>query len=67
LSYLGMQISITDEGTEVSMSFYVQQLLEGLSIAVKPSPGTKATYIVDKAWVRLNEKYFTLRRRKFYT
>jgi hypothetical protein len=55
LSYLGMQISITDEGTEVSMSFYVHQLLEGLSIAVKLSPGTKATFIVDEASPLLGE------------
>jgi hypothetical protein len=55
LSYLGMQISIRNSGTIVSMSFYVQQLLEGLSVAVKLSPGTKTTFAVDESSPPLGE------------
>jgi hypothetical protein len=55
LSYLGMQISIRNAGTIVSMSFYVQQLLEGLSMVVKLSPGTKTTFVVDETSPPLGE------------
>ncbi len=55
LSYLGMQISIRNSGTIVSMSFYVQQLLEGLSVAVKLPPGTKTTFVVDESSPPLEE------------
>ena len=37
------------------MSFYVHQLLEGLSVAVKLSPGTKTTFVVDESSPPLGE------------
>ncbi len=55
LSYLGMQISIQNNGTIVSMSFYVRQLLEGLAVMVKLSPGTKTTFVVDESSPPLGE------------
>jgi hypothetical protein len=45
LSYLGIDISITDEGTRVDMSFYVKQLVEDAekkkALVVYDSPGMK--------------------------
>ena len=51
LSYLGMEIEVTDEGMKLNMSFYVKQLLEEaeerLSLTVFASPGTKETFVAD--------------------
>jgi hypothetical protein len=50
LSYLGMEIEITDEGTIVDMSFFVHQLLKenGQGVKVMSAPGTKEMYMVDE-------------------
>jgi hypothetical protein len=49
LSYLGMDINITDEGTRVDMSFYVRQLVEDAekrkALLVYDSPGTKESFV----------------------
>jgi hypothetical protein len=47
LSYLGMKISIRNEGTTVDMGYYVGQILEGEEVEVEASPTTKETYTVD--------------------
>jgi hypothetical protein len=49
LSYLGMKISIRDNGTTVDMSFYVSQILEDEEVQEATSPMTKETYNVDDA------------------
>jgi hypothetical protein len=56
MSYLGMDIHIEDAGTTVGMAFYVQQVLEGVTVAVKLSPGTKTTFTVDEGAVLLVEE-----------
>jgi hypothetical protein len=56
LSYLGMELEIGDPGTTVGMSFYTQQLLEGVEVPVKLSPGTKTTFQVDEEAVMLTEE-----------
>lgn len=45
LSYL-MQIDIIDEGTTVDMSFYVREVLEGVQVTIKQSPGMKSVFTV---------------------
>jgi hypothetical protein len=56
MSYLGMDINIEDAGTTIGMAFYVQQVLEGVTVAVKLSPGTKTTFTVDEGAVLLVEE-----------
>jgi hypothetical protein len=49
LSYLGMDISIADEGTIVDMSFYVKQLVADAenrkTLVLYDSPGTKESFV----------------------
>jgi hypothetical protein len=56
MSYLGMNISIRDEGTTIDMSFYVSQVLEGEDVEVEASPTTKASYNVDENARKLDEE-----------
>ncbi len=51
-----MEINIEDAGTTVGMTFYVQQILEEVTVAVKLSPGTKVTFTVDEGAVLLVEE-----------
>jgi hypothetical protein len=39
LSYLGMQLNVTDEETTINMLFYTKQLPEGSNVHVRESPG----------------------------
>jgi hypothetical protein len=55
LSYLGMNISITEEGTVVDMSFYITQVLEDEEVDVERSPTTKTYYNVDENAKKLGE------------
>jgi hypothetical protein len=55
LLYLGMNISIRDEGTVVDMSFYVTQVLENEEVEVAASPTTKTYYNVDEKSIKLGE------------
>ncbi len=55
LSYLGMKISIRDNGMTVDMSFYVSQILEDEEVQEVTSPTTKETYNVDDASTQLDE------------
>jgi hypothetical protein len=52
LSYLGMEIEVTDEGTHINMSFYVKQMLENaeekMELVEYASPGTKEMFVVDE-------------------
>ena len=60
LSYLGMQVSITNAGTTIDMSYYVGEILkeeeELKKLEVLGSPTTKGTYTVDAQSERLPEK-----------
>jgi hypothetical protein len=48
LSYLGMQIEWTAAGFQVSMEFYIEQMLvDWPSVLFRASPGTKDTYKID--------------------
>jgi hypothetical protein len=55
LSYLGMQVSIRNQGTMVDMSFYVSELLKDEEVVVVGSPTTKDTYKVNESSTRLSE------------
>ncbi len=55
LSYLGMLVSIGNEGTTVDMSFYVTELLKDEVVEVVGSPMTKDTYKVDDNSAKLSE------------
>jgi hypothetical protein len=59
LSYLGMEINVTDDGTRVDMSFYVKQLLEDveerMSLMVYASLGTKETFVANDEVQELQE------------
>jgi hypothetical protein len=46
LLYLGMQIDILKHRTVIDMTFYVKQVLEGVDVPVRASPGTKLTFMV---------------------
>jgi hypothetical protein len=46
LSYLSMQINVSDAGTTIDMAFYMKQLLEGMDVPERRSPGLKATFTV---------------------
>jgi hypothetical protein len=46
LSYLGMQLEMKETGTVIDITFYVKQLLEGVDVPVRASPGTKFTFII---------------------
>jgi len=48
LSYLGMQTNIRETGTVIDMMFYIKQLLEGVVVPVRASPGTKFTFMVTE-------------------
>jgi hypothetical protein len=59
LSYLGMEIDVTDAGTSIDMSFYVKQLLEDakekMNLVVYASPGAKETFVANDEEKRLQE------------
>jgi hypothetical protein len=55
LSYLGMNISVRDEGTTIDMSFYETQVLEDEAVEAVASPTTKSSYNVDEEPRKLNE------------
>jgi hypothetical protein len=60
LSYLGMKIEISDEGTKIEMSFYVKQIIEDaeekLVLTKYESPGTKETFVANESAGVLSEK-----------
>ena len=57
LSYLGMQIEWTSNGFQVSMEFYIEQMLLGWpGVLLRAGPGTKDTYKIDEVSQRLAEK-----------
>jgi hypothetical protein len=60
LSYLGMKIEISDEGTKIEMSFYVKQIIEDaeekLVLTEYESPGTKETFVANESAGVLSEK-----------
>jgi hypothetical protein len=63
LSYLGMQVEIWDEGTEVDMNFYVKKLLEGATVKGQSLPGYHNSFVVDDNAQKLREsekKLFSL-------
>jgi hypothetical protein len=51
-----MQVEITGAGTTIDMRFYVKQMLEGTEVAVKLSPGTKSTFLIDDSAMELQEE-----------
>jgi hypothetical protein len=55
LSYLGMNISIRDEGTVIDMSFYVSQVLENEEVEEAACPMAKTFYNVDEKLKKLGE------------
>ena len=59
MSYLGMEINVTDAGTSVDMSFYVKRLLEDAKDKMNPvvyaSLGTKETFVANDEKKRLQE------------
>jgi hypothetical protein len=55
LSYLGMQVSIGNEGTTVDKSYYVTELLKDEVVEVVGLPTMKDTYKVDERSVKLSE------------
>jgi hypothetical protein len=56
LSYLGMQLDIKDDGAIVDMTFYVEKLLEGLTLTMMSLPGNHNMFIVDDKAKLLNEE-----------
>jgi hypothetical protein len=56
LSYLGMQLDIKEDGAVVDMTFYVEKLLEGLTVNTMTSPGNHNTFIVDDKAKLLKEE-----------
>jgi len=56
LSYLGMEIEVTQEGTRLDMTHFVKKLLEGVEEGRQyESPGTKDSFVVDETARKLNE------------
>jgi uncharacterized protein YlbG (UPF0298 family) len=56
LSYLGMEIEVTQEGTKLDMTHFVKKLLEGVEEGRQyESPGTKDSFVVDETARKLNE------------
>jgi hypothetical protein len=60
MSYLGMNITIGDQGTTIDMTFYARQLLEGEQVDEYGLPGTKSMFIVksSKALSEDERKWF---------
>ena len=60
MSYLGMNITIGDQGTTADMTFYVGQLLEEEQVEEYGSPETKSMFIVKplKALSEDERKWF---------
>jgi hypothetical protein len=60
LSYLGMEIELSDEGTKIDMSFYVRQIIEDaeekLALTEYESPGLKETFVAHDGAGILSEK-----------
>jgi ribosomal protein L7Ae-like RNA K-turn-binding protein len=60
LSYLGMEIELSDKGTKIDMSFYVKQIIEDaeekLVLTKYESPGTKETFVAHEGAGVLSEK-----------
>jgi hypothetical protein len=48
LSYLGMEIEVTDAGTTIDMSFYVEELLKGYDVVERWSPAKKTWFVVGE-------------------
>jgi hypothetical protein len=61
LSYLGMQLNIKEDGAVVDMTFYVEKLLEGLTVKTMASPGNHNSFIVDD-----KAKLLNMEDRKFF-
>jgi hypothetical protein len=56
LSYLGMEIEVTTEGTRLNMIHFVEKLLEDMEEGREyESPGTKDSFVVDETAKKLNE------------
>jgi hypothetical protein len=57
LSYLGMEVDITDAGTSIDMSFYVRQLVESAEtkrmLMVYDSPGTRESFVIQDGGEKL--------------
>jgi hypothetical protein len=50
-----------ETGTVIDMTFYVKQLLDGVDVPVRASPGTKLTFMIAKnamALTEVNRKVF---------
>jgi hypothetical protein len=56
LSYLGMQIDISSEGTIIDMQFYTKKVLEGMDVPVRELLGMNTTFIVDEVAKELSEE-----------
>jgi hypothetical protein len=67
MSYLGMNITIGDQGTTIDMAFYARQLLKGEQVDDYGSPGTKSMFIVksSKALSEDERKWFHSKTAKF--
>jgi len=56
LSYLGMEIAVTQEGMRLDMTHFVKKLLEGMEEGRQyESPGTKDSFAVDETAKKLDE------------
>jgi hypothetical protein len=55
MSYLGMQVSIADDGTTIDMSFYVSEILKDEEVEVTGSPTTKEAYNVSDQSKKLSD------------
>jgi hypothetical protein len=65
-----MQLDIKDDGAIVDMTFYVEKLLEGLTLTMMSLPGNHNMFIVDDKAKLLNEedrKFFIQPRQNFCT
>ncbi len=56
MSYLGMNITIGDQGMMVDMTFYARQLLEGEQVDEYGSLGTKSIFIVKSSKALLEDE-----------
>jgi hypothetical protein len=63
LSYLGMEISITESGVTVDMTFYAKKILEDEDVAEMKSPCTRSMFIVESSADLLEEE----KRKWFHT
>jgi hypothetical protein len=56
LSYLGMEISITESGVTVDMTFYAKRILEDENVVEMKSPCTKTMFVVELSAELLDEE-----------